>query len=100
MKLSVTSWSFPACTLEEAAGLARLLGIGALDLGLFYRSALDREELLSDPLALAKKVQQLGVEIPNYHVYTFGGINTIRGWEFDSRRGKLEARVDFVVKNP
>lgn len=71
MKLSVTSWSFPACTLEETAGLAKLLGIGALDLGLFYRSALDRNELLSNPTGLAEKVQQLGVEIPNYY-HLFG----------------------------
>ncbi len=49
---------------------------------------------------------QLGVEIPNYQVFTFGGINTIRGWEFDSRRGKnqflntVEYRYDLIPMRP
>jgi hypothetical protein len=33
MRLSVTSWSFPQCTLAEAAGIAKTLGI---DVGYFY----------------------------------------------------------------
>lgn len=48
MKLSLTAWSFPSCTLEECAGISHALGIGALDLGLFYRSALDKAAILSD----------------------------------------------------
>ena len=43
MRLSVTSWSFPALTLPEVAGVARALGIGAIDTGYFYRSALSRD---------------------------------------------------------
>ena len=44
----------------------------------------------------------VGVEIPSYQVYTFGGINSVRGWDFDQRRGKnqflntLEYRYDWV----
>ena len=45
---------------------------------------------------------QLGVEIPSYQVFTFGGINSVRGWEFNQRRGKnqflntVEYRYDWV----
>ena len=42
MKLSLTAWSMPQCTLQEAAGISKALGINALDVGLFYRSALDK----------------------------------------------------------
>jgi hypothetical protein len=56
MYLSLTAWSMPSCTLEEAAGISRALGIGALDVGLFYRSALDKAEILSDPRAAAERL--------------------------------------------
>ena len=39
MKLSLTSWSFPALTLDEVAGLSKVLGIGTIDVGLFYALA-------------------------------------------------------------
>ena len=71
MKLSLTAWSFPSCTLDETAGIARALGIGALDVGLFYRSALDKAEILSDPAAAAARLEGLGVDIPNYY-HLFG----------------------------
>ncbi len=69
--LSLTAWSLPACTLEEAAGISRALGIGALDVGLFYRSALDKSLILSDPQAAAAPLAQLGVRLPNYY-HLFG----------------------------
>jgi sugar phosphate isomerase/epimerase len=71
VKLSLTSWSFPSCTLAECAGISRALGIGALDLGLFYRSALDKAAILSDPQAVAADVAALGVTVPNYY-HLFG----------------------------
>jgi sugar phosphate isomerase/epimerase len=71
MRLSLTSWSMPACTLAECAAISKALGIGALDLGLFYRSALDKAEILSDPFAAAEKVRALGIEVPNYY-HLFG----------------------------
>lgn len=61
----------PACTLEEAAGISRALGIGALDVGLFYRSALDKAEILTDPRAAAARLAGLGVRLPNYY-HLFG----------------------------
>ncbi len=71
MKLSLTSWSLPSCTLPEAAAISKALGIGALDVGLFYKSALDKGEILSDPTAVAQKLAPLGVDIPNYY-HLFG----------------------------
>lgn len=71
MKLSLTSWSFPACTLQECAAISTALGIGALDVGLHYRSALDRDEILSAPRAAAARVATLGVTVPNYY-HQFG----------------------------
>ena len=71
MKLSLTSWSFPACTLEECAGISRALGIGALDVSQFYRSGLSRAEILADPQAVAGRLAGLGVAIPNYY-HLFG----------------------------
>ena len=71
MRLSLTSWSFPSLTLQECADLSRALGIGALDVGLFYRAGLDKAEILSDPQAAAEKVRAVGVHVPNYY-HLFG----------------------------
>ncbi len=71
MQLSLTSWSMPACSLEEVAGISKVLGINAIDVGLFYKSALDRDEILADPMAVAEKVKALQVRIPNYY-HLFG----------------------------
>ncbi|HVG49055.1 MAG TPA: hypothetical protein VM899_13095, partial [Rubellimicrobium sp.] len=71
MRLSVTSWSFPGLTLPEIAGLAKVLGLSAIDLGLFYRSALDKAEVLADPRGAAERVRGLGVEVANYY-HLFG----------------------------
>ncbi len=71
MQLSVTAWSFPGCTLAECAAISHGLGINALDVGLFYRSALDRALILSDPIAAAESLRQLGIATPNYY-HLFG----------------------------
>lgn len=71
MHLSLTSWSFPSCTLPEVAAIARALGIGALDVGLFYRSGLDKAEILHDPVAAAGRLAGLGIGIANYY-HLFG----------------------------
>lgn len=71
MKLSLTSWSLPQCTLRECAAISKALGINALDVGLFYRSALDKAEILSAPAVAAKKLSDLGIHLPNYY-HLFG----------------------------
>jgi sugar phosphate isomerase/epimerase len=71
MRLSLTSWSMPSLTLAECAAVSRALGISALDVGLFYRSALDKAEILADPTGAAERIQALGVEVPSYY-HLFG----------------------------
>jgi len=71
VKLTCASWSFPYCTLEEAAGISKVLGVGALDVGMDYRSALDRTALLGDPEKTGEALLSLGVEIPCFY-YRFG----------------------------
>ena len=75
MKLSVTSWSFPQCNLTESTGLSNLLGINAIDVGYFYRSALDKNTLLEDYKKIIKNkypllntLQMLSLMLqPNLH---------------------------------
>lgn len=72
MKLSVTSWSFPHLTMDEVGGLAKVLGIPGVDVGLFYASALDKGRILSDPEGYGTQVRAaLPVEVVNYY-HLFG----------------------------
>ena len=67
MYLSLTSWSFPALTLEETAAISRIIGIGALDISTKGRPGLDKAQLLDDPRAAAERVAALEVKIPNFY---------------------------------
>lgn len=67
MQLSLTSWSFPALTLDEAAAVSRVLSIGALDVSTKGRPGLDKAQILADPDAAADRVTTLGVRVPNYY---------------------------------
>jgi len=97
MKLSLTTWSLRSLTLGEAAGLSNLLGIGALDLGYFYRPGLDREALIADPDGTADRVLQLGVALPNlYHL--FGGSLSDRNLAHPGHREPNEADFRAVVR--
>jgi sugar phosphate isomerase/epimerase len=71
MELTCTSWSFPACSLKEVAGIVRALGIGALDLSFFYGSALNRKTLLEAPDSLTDEIRALGIKASNLY-YLFG----------------------------
>lgn len=71
MKLSVTSWSFPALSLREIAGVARALGIEAIDVGLFYAAALDKARVLAAPEQAATELAELGVGLANLY-WLFG----------------------------
>lgn len=71
MRLSVASWSFPQLNLDEVGGLARVLGMDGLDIGYFYRSALDKARLLQAPEAYAGEIRdRLPVPVSNlYHLF-------------------------------
>ena len=67
MKLGVTGWSFPQLTRAEVGGVANVLGLDGTDVGLFYRPALDKERLLSEPEAYGHEVAKaLPLPIGNY----------------------------------
>jgi sugar phosphate isomerase/epimerase len=70
-RLSLTSWSFPRCTLAEAAAIGRALGIAKLDLGLLHGPALPKARLLEAPLAAALEVRRLRIDCPNLY-WLFG----------------------------
>lgn len=67
MKLGVCAWSFPELTLTEAAGVARALGLEGIDVGLFYKSALDKNKILTDPEAAAQDLRAMGLPVPCYY---------------------------------
>lgn len=99
MKLSLTAWSMPSCTLEECAAISKALGINALDVGLFYASALDKAELLSDPNAAAQKVNALDIVTPNfYHLFgdSLEGRNLALPGTLDQNLADLEKVLTFA----
>jgi len=70
MKLSVTSWSFPQCNFKESVGLSNLLDINAIDIGYFYRSALDKDLLLKDYTKILDQINSFEIEYANlYHLF-------------------------------
>lgn len=99
MRLSVASWSFPALTLPEVAGVARALGIGAVDTGYLYRSALSREAILADPSGEAERLRGLGVAVSNhYHLFGEGlaGRNLALPGTADANARDLERVLRFA----
>jgi sugar phosphate isomerase/epimerase len=99
MELSLPTWSLPSCTLAECASIARALGIGALDVGLFYRAALDKGEVLGDPAAAAERLQGLGVGVANYyHLFGDGlaGRNLALPGTVDANARDLERVMTFA----
>ncbi|MCP4381473.1 MAG: sugar phosphate isomerase/epimerase [Hyphomicrobiales bacterium] len=100
-KMSLTSWSLPACSLPEAAGIAKVLGIGALDIGYFYGPALDKARLLAEPERVADEVKQLDVALPClYHLFgeTLGGRNLADTGNLAENAADLEQAVAFCVR--
>jgi sugar phosphate isomerase/epimerase len=71
MRLSVTSWSFPACSLGEAWAIAQALGFAAMDLGLFHGPALDKARVLADPHGSAADLAVRGIRGANLY-WLFG----------------------------
>jgi sugar phosphate isomerase/epimerase len=61
----------PSLTLTETAAVSRALGIGAIEVSLFYRSGLNKALILSDPSAAAEEIRALEMPVPNYY-HLFG----------------------------
>lgn len=71
MKLSISSWSFPFLTLEEAVSVANALGFHAIDLGYFFKTSLDKEKLLFEPENYGRQIiESLPLPIANlFHLF-------------------------------
>jgi len=57
MHLSLTAWSFPRLTLAEFAGVAKAIGMAAIDISSRHRTGIDKAEMLADPLLAASRVR-------------------------------------------
>lgn len=100
-KLSLTSWSLPACSLAEAAGIARVLGIDALDVGYFFGPALDKARLLTEPERVADEARDLGIDMPClYHLFgtTLGDRNLADPTTIDDNAADLKQAVRFCER--
>ncbi|MEE9322179.1 MAG: sugar phosphate isomerase/epimerase [Granulosicoccus sp.] len=71
MKISATSWSFTACSLQEAWAITRALGVEYLDLGLLHTPALDRATILNNPQKAAQVIRDIGIRVSNLY-WLFG----------------------------
>lgn len=70
MQTTVTSWSFPQLTLKEIVGLAKALNLGGVDLGYFYKSALDRQAIIDTPEQYAQELKTYDHHFPClYHLF-------------------------------
>jgi sugar phosphate isomerase/epimerase len=94
MNLSLTSWSFPRCTLEEAAGIARALGFEALDAGAYPGGHLNREAILKGDTSEIERVKSLGLHISNVY-YTFAAGFTERALNTPDAKVRRKNREDF-----
>lgn len=71
MRLSLTSWSFPVCTLAETAAIANAIGLEGIDLGYRHRASIDRARVLSDPAGYGAALRaELPLAVPNlFHLF-------------------------------
>lgn len=94
MYLSLTSWSFPSLTLDEATGVSKVLGIEAIDISTKGRPGLDKAEILADPTAAADRVRELDIRVANYY-HHFGHSHADRNAALPEAR---EANVRDLAK--
>lgn len=94
MKLTLTSWSFPRCTLEEAAGIARALGFEAMDAGAYPGGHLNRDAILKGDRDEIQRVRSLGLQISNVY-YTFGAGFVERPLNSPDPKVRRKNREDF-----
>lgn len=70
MQTTVTSWSFPQLTLKEIVGLAKVLNLGGVDLGYFYKSAINRQAIIEEPEQYAQELKTYNHQFPClYHLF-------------------------------
>jgi sugar phosphate isomerase/epimerase len=97
MKLTVTSWSFAACSLKESWAIARALGFEAMDLGLLHGAALNRGRIVSDPVGAAAGVAGLGIKASNLY-WLFGADIAENAVTDPAAKARNEAELDQVCR--
>jgi sugar phosphate isomerase/epimerase len=63
VRLSVTTWSFPACDLPESVAIAAALGFDAIDLGYIHRPAIDKRRVVVDAERYGAEMGALGLPV-------------------------------------
>lgn len=97
MKLSITSWSLPHCSLAEAVGLSKLLSIHAIDLGYFYRPAISKDKILDNPEAMAEFIRNYEITVPClYHL--FGADIKNRNLSLKDTNGRNKSDLEKVAR--
>ncbi len=94
MKLTLTSWSFPKCTLEEAAGIARALGFEAMDIAAYSGGHFNREAILKGKQGEVERAKSLGLAISNIY-FTFGAGFVERALNTPDKKIRRKNRDDF-----
>ena len=94
MNLTVTSWSLPHCTLEEAIGIARALGFEAIDVSAYPGGHLNREAILKGDKGEVERVKSLGMHISNVY-FTFAAGFTERALNTPDAKIRRKNREDF-----
>ena len=97
MRLALTSWSFPACTLQECQAVADAIGIRHLDLGLLHGAALDAARVRSDPLGAAQAIRALGVSASNLY-WLFGPTPEVNAVSDAAAQGRNLAEFSAVTR--
>lgn len=95
MRMTITSWSFPACTLAEARGVSEALGFQAMDLGLLHGAALDRGRIIADPEGAARDLG--GMTVSNLY-WLFGRDIVENAVSDPGARGRNTAEFEAVCR--
>ncbi len=95
MQLTITSWSFPACTLAETWGIGQALGFRAIDVGLLHQAALPRQRIVDEPEVVARDLN--GIAVSN--LYWLFGPDIIENAVSDPEsRGRNAAEFEEVCR--
>jgi sugar phosphate isomerase/epimerase len=97
MKLSLTSWSFPACTLVEAWGITQAIGVGAIDIGLLHGATLERAAVLTAPEVAARSLLDQGIRVANVY-WLFGNGLADRAVSDPAARAQNAADLEQVAR--
>ena len=99
------SWTTPTRGWLNSVDAIGHVGSGdyaTFDVDVRRYQPLARKQTLVATMLLTLQTGERGVEVPTYTDYALGGANTVRGWDFASRRGKhqfiasLEHRYTLV----